>query len=160
DWSRLPHNTPTRIRELLAGTLQKDRKQRLHDIGDARLTLERAIDGREWTSSARQQVESRRRSVMASVLPWILAAVFLVVATIVFLRSRAASGHQESANTTPIRLRVDVPEAPPGAVQDAGVLAISVDATKVAYASHQGDGGEFVVRTLADSRIQRLPFAS
>jgi Tol biopolymer transport system component/tRNA A-37 threonylcarbamoyl transferase component Bud32 len=48
DLSLLPANTPLRVRELLASCLAKDRKNRLHDIGDARIALRRAIDGREW----------------------------------------------------------------------------------------------------------------
>ena len=43
DWALLPPTTPRRVRELLASCLAKDRRNRLHDIGDARLELERAI---------------------------------------------------------------------------------------------------------------------
>lgn len=50
-WALLPPATPPRIRELLTSCLAKDRRQRLHDMGDARLELERAILGREWTSA-------------------------------------------------------------------------------------------------------------
>ena len=42
DWSVLPAATPSRLRELLHRCLAKDRRQRLHDIGDARLDLESA----------------------------------------------------------------------------------------------------------------------
>src|ERR1043165_1185572 len=54
DASALPDRTPARIRELLSSALNKDRRQRLHDIGDARLALERAIQGREWTQPDRK----------------------------------------------------------------------------------------------------------
>ncbi|MBY0113760.1 MAG: protein kinase [Phycisphaerales bacterium] len=47
NWSMLPVAMPRRVRELLTNCLAKDRKQRLHDIGDARLELERAIAGKE-----------------------------------------------------------------------------------------------------------------
>ena len=43
DWSALPANTPRAIRRLLARCLEKDRKQRLHDIADARLEIDEAI---------------------------------------------------------------------------------------------------------------------
>ncbi len=52
DFAMLPPNTPIRVRELLTNCLAKDRKQRLHDIGDARLVLDRAISGQEWASAA------------------------------------------------------------------------------------------------------------
>jgi eukaryotic-like serine/threonine-protein kinase len=63
EWSRIPANTPNRIRELLRNCLSKDRRNRLHDIGDARLELERAISGREWTAVA-PSTASHKRSVL------------------------------------------------------------------------------------------------
>jgi eukaryotic-like serine/threonine-protein kinase len=47
DLKLLPPSTPRRVRDLLTSCLAKDRKNRLHDIGDARLELERAIAGNE-----------------------------------------------------------------------------------------------------------------
>ncbi len=43
DWSLLPPETPPTVRLLLRRCLTKDRKQRLQDIGDARVELEAAI---------------------------------------------------------------------------------------------------------------------
>src|SRR5262249_48383271 len=40
DWSALPQDTPPRVRRLLRRCLCKDAKNRLRDIGDARITLE------------------------------------------------------------------------------------------------------------------------
>lgn len=47
EWDLLPKSTPPRVRELLRNCLVKDRRNRLHDIGDARLELDRAIAGHE-----------------------------------------------------------------------------------------------------------------
>ena len=43
DWSELPSSTPPRIRRLLQRCLQKDPKQRLRDIGDARIEIEEEL---------------------------------------------------------------------------------------------------------------------
>lgn len=43
DWSSLPENTPPYIHLLLRKCLAKDRRQRLHDIADARIDLTQAI---------------------------------------------------------------------------------------------------------------------
>ena len=43
DWERLPGDTPKKLQELLRRCLSKDPRQRLHDIGDARLEIEEAI---------------------------------------------------------------------------------------------------------------------
>jgi serine/threonine-protein kinase len=40
DWSRLPSTTPANVRHLLRRCLEKDPKQRLRDIGDARIDLD------------------------------------------------------------------------------------------------------------------------
>ena len=53
DWSLLPTQTPPRLRDLLARCLAKDRKQRLHDIGDARLELAACLAAQEWEHAPR-----------------------------------------------------------------------------------------------------------
>src|SRR5271165_685591 len=45
DWSQLPAATPMRVRVLLQRCLQKDPKQRLRDIGDARISLDEVLAG-------------------------------------------------------------------------------------------------------------------
>jgi eukaryotic-like serine/threonine-protein kinase len=45
DWNPLPAATPVRVRVLLQRCLQKDPKQRLRDIGDARISLDEALAG-------------------------------------------------------------------------------------------------------------------
>jgi len=45
DWSRLPDETPMRVRLALRRCLQKDVKQRLRDIGDARISLDEVLSG-------------------------------------------------------------------------------------------------------------------
>jgi serine/threonine protein kinase/Tol biopolymer transport system component len=49
DWSQLPAATPIRVRVLLRRCLQKDAKQRLRDIGDARIALDEVLSGPEQT---------------------------------------------------------------------------------------------------------------
>jgi eukaryotic-like serine/threonine-protein kinase len=44
DWSALPPETPAAIRRLLRRCLERDRKRRLRDIGDARLEIEEALN--------------------------------------------------------------------------------------------------------------------
>jgi Tol biopolymer transport system component len=45
DWTKLPEATPVRVRVLLQRCLQKDPKQRLRDIGDARISLDEVLSG-------------------------------------------------------------------------------------------------------------------
>lgn len=43
DWAALPPDVPDAIRRLLARCLTKERRQRLHDIGDARIEIEELL---------------------------------------------------------------------------------------------------------------------
>jgi tetratricopeptide (TPR) repeat protein len=43
DWNALPEKTPPRIRQLLRRCLEKDQRQRLRDVGDARLELHETL---------------------------------------------------------------------------------------------------------------------
>jgi serine/threonine protein kinase/Tol biopolymer transport system component len=43
DWGKLPPDTPTRIKSLLRRCLEKDPRERLHDIADARIEIEAPV---------------------------------------------------------------------------------------------------------------------
>ncbi len=45
DWNRLPPNLASGVRRVLRRCLEKDRDQRLQDIGDARIEIEEALEG-------------------------------------------------------------------------------------------------------------------
>ena len=92
DWEALPASTPARIRQLLRRCLTKDSKQRLRDIGEARIVIEETLSGTpeaaatvgSWAGQAPPlQLASRRA------LPWALAVVFLlgaIVSSILYWR--------------------------------------------------------------------------
>jgi eukaryotic-like serine/threonine-protein kinase len=66
NWSLLPANTPARVRVLLQRCLQKDPKQRLRDIGEARIALEEALsDVSEPAPSISAGFSPRRRLIFA-----------------------------------------------------------------------------------------------
>jgi Tol biopolymer transport system component len=52
EWAALPAATPDAVRQLLERCLRKDPRQRLRDVGDARLVLDEALAGR-GTEAAR-----------------------------------------------------------------------------------------------------------
>src|SRR5215472_4052311 len=61
DWKLLPSATPMRIRVLLQRCLQKDPKQRLRDIGDARISLDEVLYGAPEGSPSLAAVERPAR---------------------------------------------------------------------------------------------------
>ena len=49
DWNLLPTDTPVAIRRVLGRCLTRERKQRLRDVGDARIEIEEALAGPSGT---------------------------------------------------------------------------------------------------------------
>ena len=74
DWSALPAETPPRVRELLKKCLRKDPRERLRDIGDARLEL---TDTHAVVNDGTLPPTARVRS---SKLPWLVAGAAVVLA--------------------------------------------------------------------------------
>jgi serine/threonine protein kinase len=83
DWTALPASTPAQVLRLLERCLRKDPKQRLRDIGDARLTL----DEPEPVPASSAVGASAPRRVW---LPWVVAAAALLGAGGAWLRPKSA----------------------------------------------------------------------
>ena len=76
DWSALPPLTPAPVRRVLRRCLTKDAKQRLRDIGDARIELECVDDDRSGASEAGFANRSPLKTAVIS-LPWLGLAALL-----------------------------------------------------------------------------------
>ncbi|MGH7223725.1 MAG: protein kinase domain-containing protein, partial [Gemmataceae bacterium] len=74
DWTLLPKSTPLRVRVLLLRCLQKDPKQRLRDIGDARISLEEVLSGASEPVSAAPAPPA----LLWRALPWAVAGVLAI----------------------------------------------------------------------------------
>ena len=81
DWSSLSSTVPWRIRQLLRRCLQKDAKQRLRDMGEARIAIEEVLSG------APQEIENLHGSATSSpvwrrLLPWVAGILLAAVASV------------------------------------------------------------------------------
>ncbi|OGD27095.1 MAG: hypothetical protein A2028_02050 [Candidatus Aminicenantes bacterium RBG_19FT_COMBO_59_29] len=85
DWSQLPAETPTRINVLLRRCLEKNPRERLHDIADARLEIEAPAAYPSEASAA-----SRRFSV-----PWLAAGAAIILLAGIII-GRLSTGHSEA----------------------------------------------------------------
>ena len=77
DWDALPRATPARLRQVVIACLQRDRRQRLHDMADVRLT----IDGRFESLVAAGSVTDVAPSPVFWQRPLLIALVALVLVT-------------------------------------------------------------------------------
>jgi Tol biopolymer transport system component/tRNA A-37 threonylcarbamoyl transferase component Bud32 len=98
DWSALPVATPTSVRRLLRRCLVKDPKQRLRDIGEARID----IDAVEDSSPNAGAVTVPRRGSLRAVtwLPWLLVATLAAVIGVSEVRRPAILPDDPLANAT------------------------------------------------------------
>lgn len=153
DWTRVPAATPVRAHEVVRNCLAKDRRNRLQDIGDARLELERAISGQEWVSTTRGE-----RATRLSPLRWSLVTVAgaaLLCAGWIVGRSL------QSPVAAPPAPSFHVSSAIPAEPQFGGIIGIAPDARYVVYlAWHQLEAdsakpdGVLVVRRLDRDETQ------
>lgn len=65
DWSQLPPATPPTLARLIQRCLTKDPRQRLRDIGEARIVLDALLSGRDEAPIAPAPGKTGRRTVMA-----------------------------------------------------------------------------------------------
>jgi len=117
DWKALPEGTPAAIHTLLRRCLQKDRNQRLRDIGDARIEIEEALKspGLPYSPSATPSKTRKHERVAWAAL----CAIFLLAAVaFAFLYWRR----------TPVEERViSLQVAPPEKITYSGSASISPD---------------------------------
>jgi len=160
DWSRIPTATPVRIRVLLQRCLQKDPKQRLQAIGDARISLEEVLSGAQDPALA----GATSRAPGQRWLWPVVAAVCAVVAiggwlAFLYLRPKPPSAQA-------MRFEIPMPEK----TMPRGYFALSPDGLKLAFLAADASGATRVwVRSIdaVDARplegtegVSDLPFWS
>ena len=138
DWTVLPANTSSQIRDLLIRCLQKDPKRRLRDIGDARFLLEDA------------PFEPPAPVVGTRKLPWVLAAVLTIALALALVVLWPAP-----VDRPLMRLDVDLGR---GAASNALVIAaISSDGMRLVFHAHGPDGRDLLAtRRLDESKVTAL----
>ena len=86
DWRALPASVPAEVRRLLVRCLDREPKNRLHDIADARIVIDETLRGGSTIVEAPPQI--RRSPRWLTALPWALAALAVATAIGVSWRSR------------------------------------------------------------------------
>ena len=160
DLSKLPSGTPRRVRDLLANCLAKDRKNRLHDIGDARIELERAMREPRETDGTVQATRSRALDRLA----WpIAAAIALIGGTFPLWSGRiGATGGDGSSAGAPrqvVRFTIEPPAGylPPAFNSSGTAIAISPLGDRVVFIAESNGTSVLCVHDVASGTARVLP---
>jgi Tol biopolymer transport system component/tRNA A-37 threonylcarbamoyl transferase component Bud32 len=156
DWDLLPGATPREIRRLLRRCLNKDSKERLRDIGEARIAIEEVLEGKgDETSDALPVVGAHNRLQTWQVAA--LAVVLTAALSIVLMLKLAPT-------TLDLPLRkfdIAIPQL------DVGITTppvISPDGRKIAYVAGQSlwvrEFGSFTPREAAKGNSPQYFFWS
>ncbi len=92
-WSRLPAHIPGPLLALIKRTLEKDPKQRLRDIGDARIALQDLQSGGEASLPAAAPISS---PAWRPIVPWVVALAGVTLAIVAATRPRATPAAEVS----------------------------------------------------------------
>ena len=143
DWDVLPETTPAAIRTLVRRCLRKEPKRRLHDIADARIVIEEAVEAPEETPA--------RGFAKTSRLPWLVAALSglaLVVALVSAFRPADPAELMRLSIVAPDDTEL-LPLQPP---------AVSPDGSQVAFVAREESGATRLwVRPLDSLSSRALP---
>jgi Tol biopolymer transport system component len=140
-WHALPVETPSSIRFLLEAALNKDQKERLQHIDDAKLLLNRPATLDKFATVAVRDRSGRRGWIAAASLALILAAA-LIPASLYFLRAPAE---------LPV-LRFEMPAA-----GISGTPVISPDGQRIAYVANNSGKTAIWIRPFGSLAAQPLP---
>ncbi len=151
DWSQLPTATPLPVRVLLQRCLRKNPKQRLRDIGDARVALDEVLSGSPEELPGYNTSGSTSR-FPGRVLPWVLATASLLLA------ASTAYLLLKPANPRPtLRFNVFPPENSNFSSGE-GMMSLSPDGRHLAFVAGSSTGGyQLWIRSLDTLVAEPLP---
>jgi eukaryotic-like serine/threonine-protein kinase len=139
---RLPKETPPALRNLLARCLERDIRQRLQAIGEARIILENPSSGTESPAQA------EARPTKLPWIPWALSAVLFLA-----LVAGAVWHFRPSPPPAITRFSIALGEGQVFNTTVLSDLAISPDGTQMAYAANN----RLYLRSMANLEARPIP---
>ena len=157
DWSELQAETPRPVVRLLHRCLDRDPRERLHDIADARLEIEEAITRPDWTSTDQAEpAELTIGKVLRAAWPMLLAAV-AVTALLVSGATWKLSKIRLEAVSPPVRVALNLPSGVTIHAGDQTALAISPDDRWLVFEAKEGDTSRLFKRSLEQFDASPIP---
>jgi Tol biopolymer transport system component len=137
DWTALPETTPPAIQRLLRRCLQKDVRQRLQAVGDARIVIEETLSGAGVDGGAAvgadRIVAAAGATRLGRALPWALGAIAILFAGVEGRLLLKPAPRQNA-------IRFTVPQPDNTDLVFGGETAISPDGRMLAFVAQSGEG--------------------
>ena len=131
EWNSLPPNLHPRLRLLLERCLEKEAKDRCHDVADVRVDIQRVLT--DPAGVLARPIGPPVPAGVGSKLPWVVATAVGIVAAVVF----ATLWLLPAPLPEVIRFEIN---APPRSTLSSGNPAISPDGRTLAYTVNDPDG--------------------
>jgi Tol biopolymer transport system component len=155
DWKSLPASVPRRIRALLGRCLEKNLKQRLQAIGEARIVLDEAIAG--TPEEAAPAPAGATQPLWRHALPWALASVAIAFA--IALAALYWRGNQaEPRQVMQASLVLPEPLAGVFSPNPGSPIALSADGSRLVFAgAPAGKPPQLYLRPLEQQTATPIP---
>jgi serine/threonine-protein kinase len=158
NWAEFPAATPPRLRELVQACLVKDPRDRLRDIGDARLELCRIAENPDWGPAPASRSHFARGRLAAAMLAGVV--VGLLAGATIWRASRPAGlpDHPAQQSLPVVRSTVTLPpETPIRMTGTSGTMvlaagpqfALSPDGSTMVYVSGKEGETRLYLRPMA-----------
>ena len=152
EWTRLSAETPPTVRKLLGRCLEKDRKRRLQDIGDARIELDEVGHDDAGAPQAAPGMVAPAPMRTPGAMWALVAALTVACAALGWMAIGRQSGDVDAAQHWRFRLHSD------RFLVGGRAVALSPDGTTLAFAAAVQTGGRAIyVRKIDELAARILP---
>jgi serine/threonine protein kinase/Tol biopolymer transport system component len=139
DWAKLPAATPQHLIEVLKRCLQKNPKDRLRDVADARYAIEHAPPAHHVVQTSRHERPSWPRA-----LAWFVAGAAVAAALMIALPLR----RQNTAPADPVHSTIVLPSNTSLALSRGSAVALSPDGRLLAFSGRAAGKTQLYLRAL------------
>jgi serine/threonine-protein kinase len=158
DLDALPPEVPAAIRRLLRRCLERNPRNRLRDVGDARIVLGELLAApHEWQASSAAAEAPPRRWARAA--PWAIAAVGIAVAGWALWRGPEGAAPEARAGG-PTRVELSLPAGVDLVTRVPAGLAIAPDGRTLALVGYRGGQRRLFLRRLDDAATTEVKGSS
>src|SRR5262245_33315546 len=144
----LPRSVPPQLRALIARMLEKDPRERLRAIGDARIALRDIVAGAADTTAAVASVSSQQMPRWRTALPWAIALAGVVVAAVSV--SRPLSTRPSAADAPLVKFTLPITGE---SLERLAMPMISPDGRHIVFSKR----GQLWVRSFDELEPRQLP---